>query len=674
MSNPLLQAGLPAYDRIEPEHAVPAIESCIADCQAALTDIKAASSSLDATTLVTAESVADQRLSQAWSTISHLHAVCNSPAWREAHQACLAKIMAYATDRGQDRELLACYQQAAAREDFVDQSAAVQRAVTLAIQDFQRSGVDLEGSAREAFKADQLRLSELSTQFGHHVLDASEAYVERFDDAAALAGLPDDALAQLAQLAEQAEESGWRANLSFPAFRAIITYADDRDLRARFYRAWNSRASDRGPLAGQHDNGAIVDEILTLRQRQAGRLGFAHHADYQLARRMADSVEDIEAFLHDLVARAKPLAQAQLAELQAYADQLGGPNPLQPWDVAYYSEKLRDAQLGVSDEQLKPWFEVGRVIHGVFAVAESLFNVRFVADETVSTWHSSVQFFHVLDGDGEAFAGLYVDLYARSGKQGGAWMSVCRARMALGEHQQAPVANLTCNFAPPTEGRPSLLTHNDVVTLFHEFGHCLHHLLTQVEVPSVAGIDGVEWDAVELPSQLLEGWAWAKPSLDRFALHVEDKQPLPESLCTGLVANRQFQGAMMLLRQIQFALTDLSLHSRPEVDVLAVMNEIHEQVALMPMTEDNRFVMSFSHLFNGGYSAGYYSYLWAERLARDAFSVFDAEGLFDAELGQRLADEILSVGASRPMAESWQAFRGREAALEPLLAAYGVAA
>ena len=674
MSNPLLQAGLPAYDRIEPSHALPAVESCIADCQAVIADLKTRTATLDASALITAESLVDQRLSQVWSTISHLHAVCNSPAWREAHQACQAQIMAYATERGQDRQLLACYQQVAERDDLSSHSAAVQRAVTLAIKDFQLSGVDLEGAVRQAFKADQLRLSELSTQFGHHVLDASEAYVETFDQAAQLAGLPEDALAQLAQLAEQAGESGWRANLSFPAFRAIITYADDRALRERFYRAWNTRASDRGPLAGQHDNGAIVDEILTLRQQQAQRLGFAHHADQQLARRMANSVADIEAFLHDLVARAKPLAQRQLDDLQAFADRLDGPSPLQPWDLAYYSEKLRDEQLGISDEMLKPWFEAGRVITGVFAVAESLFGVRFVADEQVSTWRPSVQFFHVLDAQGEAFAGLYVDLYARSGKQGGAWMSVCRARMALGEHQQAPVANLTCNFAPPTEGRPSLLTHNDVVTLFHEFGHCLHHLLTRVEVPSVAGIDGVEWDAVELPSQLLEGWAWAQPSLDRFALHVEDQQPLPQALSRGLVANRQFQGAMALLRQIQFALTDLALHSRPEVDVLAVMAEIHEAVAIMPMSEDNRFVMSFSHLFNGGYSAGYYSYLWAERLARDAFAVFDAEGLFNGQLGQRLADEILAVGASRPMADSWQAFRGQEAALEPLLNAYGVAA
>ncbi|MFW5927455.1 MAG: M3 family metallopeptidase, partial [Wenzhouxiangella sp.] len=499
------------------------------------------------------------------------------------------------------------------------------------------------------------------------------AYTETFDDADQLAGLPDAELDLLAGMAKQAGKSGWIANLSHPAFRAIITYADDRQLRERFHRAFATRASEIGPQGGEFDNGPIMREMLSLRDEQAKLLGFEHHAAMRLSTRMADTAGEVENFLQDLAQRARPRAAAQLDELNEFAAGRGAETPLEPWDIAYYSEKMREAELGINQSMLKPWFELERVFDGLFTTAGNLFGLRFEADDTVDTWHEDVHFFHVLDENRRRQAGLYLDLYSRPRKSGGAWMDVCRARMKAGGIEQRPVAYLTCNFAPPAKGRPSLLTHDDVVTLFHEFGHCLHHLLTRIDLPGVAGINGVEWDAVELPSQLMEGWAWEADSLNRFARHVETGDPLPERLLTGLRADQQFHGAMALLRQIEFALSDLTLHTRPDADPVGVMREIHDRVAVVPMPDYARYLMSFSHLFDGGYAAGYYSYLWAEQLARDAFELFTGNGLFDPKTGHRLASEILEVGSSRPMHESWRAFRGSEPKLEPLLEAYGVA-
>ena len=464
------------------------------------------------------------------------------------------------------------------------------------------------------------------------------------------------------------------ANLSFPAFRAIITYADDRELRERFHRAFATRASETGPNGGEFDNGPIMREMLALRDEQARLLGFDHHAAMRLSTRMADSASEVESFLDHLAGRARPQAQAQLDELNEFAAGLGAETPLEPWDIAYYTEKLREEKLGINESMLKPWFELDRVFDGLFTTAGGLFGLRFEADDAVDTWHEDVHYFHVLDETGQRQAGLYLDLYSRPRKSGGAWMDVCRARMRAGSVEQLPIAYLTCNFAPPAKDQPSLLTHDDVVTIFHEFGHCLHHLLTRIDLPGVAGINGVEWDAVELPSQLMEGWAWEGESLERYARHVETGEPLPQKLIDGLKADQQFQGAMALVRQIEFALTDLALHTRPGSDPIALMREIHDRVGVLPMPEYNRFLMSFSHLFDGGYAAGYYSYLWAEQLARDAFELFREKGLFDSETGHRLAQEILEVGSSRPMQTSWRAFRGREPALEPLLASYGIAA
>ncbi|TVS12000.1 MAG: M3 family peptidase [Wenzhouxiangella sp.] len=673
-SNPLLDAGLPRFDAIGPEHALPALEQRLQTYRELIERIAAQTEAPDYAGVVEAETLADDALSRTWSTISHLHSVCNTPEWREAYQACLEPLTRFHSERGQNAALFNAYEQLAGRPDLGEQSAAVQATIRHELVEFRLSGVGLPAPERARFAEISLRLSSLGNRFGNHVLDATEAYSETFDNASDLAGLPAGELALLAGMANQAGKTGWMANLSYPAYRAIITHADDRALRERFHRAYVSRASDAGPDGGRFDNSPLVAEMLSLRHEQARLLDYASHARMRLAKRMADSPESVERFLLDLAGRARDQAGQQLAELNRFAAELGAETPLAPWDIAYYSEKLRERTLGINEEKLKPWFELGRVFDGLFLVARDLFGLEFLADESVHTWHPDVRYFRVVDAAGEPVAGMFLDLYARARKSGGAWMGVCRSRLVIGDQHQPPVAYLTCNFAPPAADRPSLLTHDDVVTLFHEFGHCLHHLLTRIDLPGVGGISGVEWDAVELPSQLLEGWAWAERSLDRYARHVETGEPLPREWLSALKADRHFQGAIALLRQIEFALIDLRLHEHDRLDPLALMRQVHDEIAVTPVTDDNRFLMSFSHLFDGGYAAGYYSYLWAEQLARDAFDWFTEQGLFSRKAGQHLAREILAVGSSRPMAESWQAFRGRPARLEPLLDAYGIAA
>jgi oligopeptidase A len=677
-SNPLLNPGLPDFPSIRPVHALPAVESRLAEYQLLLDEIDNGTAPASVDTLVR-EIVADDALALAWSSIGHLHGVANSPEWREAFSACLEKITAFYTERGHNRALFECWRSVAGGEDFAARPTAFRRMVEEELADFRQAGVDLGHEARERFAEISMRLSKLGNAFGNHVLDSTEAWFEQFDKADALAGLPSSELDTLAAKAAEAGTEGWRADLSYPCYKAVVTYADDRALRRRFYEAHATRASSQGPHAGRYDNQPIVEEMLSLRAEQARLLGFDSAAELKLSRRMAPDVATTEGFLLDLAQRARPAAETQLRELAEFAAGLGGPSELEPWDIAYYSEKLREARLGLSQEKLKPWFELESVLAALFGLAEDLFGVRFERDDSIPCWHRDVRFYRLSDAssssDSAESAGLYIDLYARTGKQGGAWMDVCRQRMAFdGRPVRPPVAYLTCNFAPPTAGSPSLLTHDDVVTLFHEFGHTLHHLLTRVDWPPVAGISGVEWDAVELPSQLLEGWVWEPDFLHRFARHHESGETLPDEWIGALDADRKFLGALALTRQIEFALTDLQLHRGPVEDPVAVMHAVHDRVGVTPLPDYNRFLMSFSHLFDGGYAAGYYSYLWAERLARDAFEVFRENGLRDRDSGERLHAEILAVGGSRPMHESWLAFRGREARLEPLLDSYGIAA
>ncbi len=675
--NPLLETGLPRFDAVRPDHALPAVEARLADYQDLIDAIGDGQRPATPDTLAD-EVRADDALAMAWSTIGHLHAVTNTAEWRQAYSECLDRITAFYTARGHDQALYECWKTVSRRADFAEQSEAFRRMVEEELTDFRLSGVGLDDEARERFAAISLELSRLGNAFGNNVLDATEGYSEHFDGAEPLAGLPESALDTLSARAEAAGQDGFLADLSYPCYHAIVTWADDRALRERFYTAHATRASSEGPQGGRHDNGPVVEKMLALRHEQAGLLGYDSAASLKLERRMAPDAEAVERFLRGLADRARPAAAAQFEELTAFAVQHGATAPLEPWDIAYWSEKMREATLGLNQDKLKPWFELERTLEGLFGLAEKLFDVRFERDDEVARWHDDVRFYRVRFGDDDRArqpdAGLYLDLYARSGKQGGAWMDVCRQRSALGDAVRAPVAFLTCNFGAPKSGQPSLLRHDDVVTLFHEFGHCLHHLLTRVDWPPLAGISGVEWDAVELPSQLLEGWTWEPAFLNAFARHHRTDEPLPAEWVEALNDDRKFMGAIALTRQLEFALTDLALHRGPVDDPVAMMRRVHGDVAVTPLPDFNRYLMSFSHLFDGGYAAGYYSYLWAERLARDAFQLFRERGLLDATTGDRLRAEILAVGGSRTMAESWQAFRGRDAALEPLLDAYGVKA
>ncbi|GAB4175292.1 MAG: oligopeptidase A [Wenzhouxiangellaceae bacterium] len=669
--NPLLEPGLPRFDRIRPELAEAAVDLRLGACRALIGRIEQGACA-DATETVTAEVRADDDLALVWSTVRHLHAVRNTPQWREAFTACLEKITAFHTARGQNRAVMACWQAVADAGDFGERPAAFRRMVELELLGFRLSGVDLEEPARSRFAQLSLELSRLANRFGNHVLDATEQWFVDFTDPSALAGLPDAEREILAQKARDAGREGWRADLSHPCYRAIMTYAEDRELRERFYQAHCTRASNQGPQAGRFDNEAIVTEMLRLRHEQAALLGYASYAEMSLEQRMASSVDEVADFLLDLTARARPAAQAQFHALGEFARGTGGPDRLEPWDIAYYSEQMRRHTLGLDQQHLKPYFELESTLDALFGLAGALFGIGFEHDPDAAVWHPEVRYYRI--SGLAADCGLYLDLYARGSKQGGAWMDVCRQRRRLpGESLRGPVAFLTCNFAAPSPGQPSLLTHDDVVTLFHEFGHCLHHLLTEVDWPPVAGISGVEWDAVELPSQLFEGWVWEPEFLKRHARHYQTGEALPDRMINALVADRKFLGALALTRQIEFALTDLELHRGPVDDPVAVMRRVHEQVAVTPMPDYNRYLMSFSHLFDGGYAAGYYSYLWAERLARDAFDEFRHQGLYDRALGTRLRAEILAVGGSRGMADSWQAFIGRAPRLDPLLEAYGVA-
>jgi oligopeptidase A len=547
-----------------------------------------------------------------------------------------------------------------------------------AIRDFELSGVALEEPARSRYREIANEQSKIATEFEQALLDATEAWHLDLLDAVALAGLPDSARGLLRQYAADAGLDGWRITLQQPSYVAVMTYADDRGLRRQVYQAYATRASDQGPHAGRFDNAPRIERIMALRHESAQLLGFPNAAEESLATKMAADATRVLGFLRDLAARARPVAQRELAELAAFARESLGLDTLEPWDVSYAAEKLRLARYALGEEELKPYFPAERAIEGVFVVAQRLFGVRFAARAGVPTWHADVRYYDVLDAEGAVFAGVYLDLYARQGKRGGAWMDVCRTRRRHAGGMQLPVAFLTCNFAPPAGGIPSLLTHDDVITLFHEFGHGLHHLLTEVDWPSAAGIAGVEWDAVELPSQFMENFCWTRETLDLFARHWQTGEALPEDLFRRMTAARHFHAGLFLVRQLEFALFDFRLHLEYDpahgARALPLLEEVRREVAVIHPPAWHRFPHSFSHVFAGGYAAGYYSYLWAEVLSADAFARFEETGVLDRATGEQFRRAILAVGGSRPALDSFIEFRGREPDAGALLRSYGLAA
>jgi oligopeptidase A len=677
-TNPLLQDGeLPAFSAIRPEHVVPAVEQILADYRAAIAALTSADGERDFRNTLLPQEAWDERLGRAWSPVSHLHSVKDTEELRKAYSVALEAITEHSTELGQNRELYAAVDAVARRSDFAGLERPARTLTEHALRDFRLSGVALEEPARSRFKVITNELSRLATEFEEAVLDATEAWTEHLTDESALAGIPDSGRAVLAAYAQEKELDGWLVTLRQPSVQAVLTYANDRALRERVYTAYSTRASDQGPDAGRFDNSSRIDQILALRHEAAQLLGFANAAEESLATKMAAAPARVIEFLNDLIARAKPVAERELGELRDFAAKELGIADLQPWDIGYSGEKLRERRFQLNEEELKPYFPQAAVLDGLYAICERVFGIRFQRREGVDVWHDDVGYYDLFDTDGHHIAGAYVDLYARSGKRGGAWMDVCRSRFRDADGLHRPIAYLTCNFAPPTATTPSLLTHDDVLTLFHEFGHGLHHLLTEIDYPGISGISGVEWDAVELPSQFLENFCWQRETLDLFARHYQTGAPLPQELFERMLAARHFQAGMFLVRQLEFGLFDFRLHLEYEPArggrVNEILREVRERVAVVRPPAWQRFAHSFTHIFAGGYGAGYYSYLWAEVLSADAFSRFEAEGIFNRATGDAFRREVLAVGGSRPALESFVAFRGREPEPTALLQSYGLA-
>ncbi len=677
-ANPLLAtAALPHFARIRPEHVGPAVDAELRQQRKAIAEMVARPGphTFDNTILPLQE--LEVRLESVWSPVSHLHAVRDSKDLRAAHAAAEQNLSDFSAEMGQNRGLYEASKAVAETPDFASLPRPARTLVEHALRDFRLSGVALDEPQRSRFREISNTLTRLATEFENAVLDATEAWTEPVDEAL-LAGLPEAERGLLRQYARHTGFDGWLVTLKQPSVQAVLTYADDRGLRERVYHAYQTRASDNGPSAGRFDNSGRIEQIMALRHEAAQMLGFANAAERSMATKMAGNSERVLGFLRDLIARARPVAERELAELRVFARDELGIAELQPWDIGYAAEKLRQRKFDLSDEELKPYFPLPAVIDGLFAITERVFGVRLRVRDGVEVWHPDVRYYDVLDEHGELIAGAYVDLYARAAKRGGAWMDVCRSRFRQDGSTQLPIAYLTCNFAPPLDDQPALLTHDDVITLFHEFGHGLHHLLTEIDYPEVAGISGVEWDAVELPSQFMENFAWQREALDLFARHWQSGETMPEDLFRRMHAARHFHAGLFLVRQLEYALFDFRLHLEYDPDsgarVQRFLDEVRAEVAVITPPSWNRMAHAFAHIFADGYSAGYYSYLWAELLSADAFSQFEENGIFDRATGQAYRRNILAVGGSRPALESFVEFLGREPSPNALLRSYGLAA
>ena len=672
--NPLIDyPELPPFSNIRPEHVLPAVEQLVADGRARIQQVLA-EGNFDYAHLVQALDEEDDRLGKAFGPAGHLNAVAQNEALRNAYNSCLPLLSEYGTEVGQNAQLCAAYQTLRDSDEWSSLSEAQQKDIDNTLRDFRLSGVDLPDDKKAQYMANSKRLSELTSQFSDNTLDATQAWTKLVTDEAELEGLPDSAKAGAADRAKAADKEGWLLTLDAPVFIAVMSHCKNAELRKEMYVAWTTKASDQGPHAGQFDNAAIMDEILKLRHEQAQLLGFANFGEESLATKMARDVNEVIRFLEDLAKRAKPQAERELAELRAFAAEQGA-DQLEPWDIGFWSERLREARYSISEEELRPWFPADTVINGMFAVVGKLFGIQFRQRDEVDTWHEDVRFYELVDDDGSVRAAFYLDMYARTGKRGGAWMDDARIRRRRADGSlQTPVAYLTCNFAPPAGGKPGLLTHDEVVTLFHEFGHGLHHMLTEQDVSGISGINGVAWDAVELPSQFLENWCWTEEGIALISGHYETGEPLPKEKLEKMLAAKNFQGAMQMVRQLEFSLFDMRIHAEYQqgMDIYQVLKEVREQVAVIQPPAFNRFPNSFGHIFAGGYAAGYYSYKWAEVLSADAYSRFEEEGEFNEDTGRAFRSEILAKGGSREPMELFKAFRGREPSVEPLLRHCGI--
>ncbi|MEZ9576715.1 MULTISPECIES: oligopeptidase A [Vibrio] len=678
MSNPLLTfTDLPPFSQIKPEHVKPAVEQVIEACRNKIEQVLEGNTSPSWDNLVAPIEEVDDRLGRIWSPVSHMNSVVNSDELREAYESCLPVLSEYGTWVGQHKGLFEAYKAIKASEAFSALNRAQQKTITDALRDFELSGIGLPADEQHRYGEISKRQSELGSQFSNNVLDATMGWSKQITDVAELAGMPESALAAAQAAAESKEQEGYLLTLDIPSYLPVMTYCDNQELRKELYEAYVTRASDRGPNAGKWDNTEIITEQLKLRHEIARMLGFSTYSEKSLSTKMAETPDQVLGFLNDLAVKAKPQGEREVEELRQFAEKEFGVSELNLWDIAYYSEKQKQNLFEISDEELRPYFPESNVVSGLFEVLNRVFGMSVTEREGVDTWHESVRFFDIFDATGALRGSFYLDLYAREHKRGGAWMDDCRGRRITESGElQTPVAYLTCNFNKPVGDKPALFTHDEVVTLFHEFGHGIHHMLTQVEAGAVAGINGVPWDAVELPSQFLENWCWEEEALSFISGHFETGEALPKEMLEKMLAAKNFQSAMFILRQLELGLFDFTLHTEydPEVGarVLETLADVKSKVSVLPSLDWNRFSHSFGHIFAGGYSAGYYSYLWAEVLSADAFSAFEEEGIFNTETGNRFLNNILEMGGSEEPMELFKRFRGREPQIDAMLRHAGI--
>ncbi|WGW00266.1 oligopeptidase A [Vibrio sp. YMD68] len=680
MSNPLLTfTDLPPFSQIKPEHVKPAVEQLIADCREKIEQVLQDNSNPSWQNLIAPIEEADDKLGRAWSPVSHLNSVMNSEALREAYESCLPILSEYGTWVGQHKGLFEAYQRIQASDEFDTLTQAQKKCITNSLRDFELSGIGLPADEQHRYGEISKRMSELGSQFSNNVLDATMGWSKLIADESELAGMPESAIAAAKAAAEAKELEGYLLTLDIPSYLPVMTYCDNQALREELYQAYVTRASDRGPNAGQWDNTDLIAEQLKLRHEIARMLGFNTFSEKSLATKMAETPEQVLGFLNDLAVKAKPQAMREVEELRQFAAKEFGVTELNLWDIAYYSEKQKQHLFEISDEDLRPYFPESKAVSGLFEVLNRVFGMTVKERQGVDTWHESVRFFDIFDANEQLRGSFYLDLYAREHKRGGAWMDDCRGRrMTESGELQSPVAYLTCNFNKPVGDKPALFTHDEVVTLFHEFGHGIHHMLTQVDAGDVSGINGVPWDAVELPSQFLENWCWEEEALAFISGHYQTGEALPKAMLDKMMAAKNFQSAMFIMRQLEFGLFDFTLHTEfdPEVGprVLETLVEVKSKVGVLPSLEWNRFSHSFSHIFAGGYSAGYYSYLWAEVLSSDAFSRFEEEGIFNKETGKSFLNNILEMGGSDEPMTLFKQFRGREPQIDAMLRHAGIEA
>jgi len=679
MNNPLLQTdGLPLFASITPANVEPAIDQVLQDNRAQIKALLLNNEHLSWENTLQPMEELDDRLNRAWSPASHLHSVADNDELRQAYNACLPKLSDYATEMGQNKDLYLAYKSVFEGHEYASLNDAQKKIIENALREFRLSGVELDEDKQQAYGKIKQKLSLLQTKFEENLLDATHAWTKHVTEKDELNGLPESALALAKQKAVTEDKQGWVFTLDFPSYMPVMQYADNVALREEMYTAYITRASDQGPHAGQWDNSDIMDEILALRHQQAGLLGYKSYAHYSLARKMANDTNEVLDFLNDLALRSGNMAKQELQELQTFAKSEFGLNQLQAWGLAYYAEKLRQHKYALSQEELRPYFPAPQVIDGLFTIVNRLYGIKVKERQHVEVWHDDVRFFDIFDNTGSLRGGFYLDLYARTGKRGGAWMDECIVRKKSASDIQTPVAYITCNFTPPVGDQPALLTHDEVITLFHEFGHGLHHMLTLVDYSGVSGINGVPWDAVELPSQFMENWCWEREALDLIGKHYQTGDLISNVIFEKMISARNFQTGMQMVRQLEFSLFDFRLHleydSKSPTDIQSLLDDVRQQVAVVIPVNYNRFQHSFSHIFAGGYAAGYYSYKWAEVLSADAFSKFEEDGIFNKNTGNEFLHSILEQGGVKEPIDMFINFRGRKPNINALLRHSGITA